>query len=235
LINALGFPTQGMANAAQNLERLRARDGARGKPLLVSVAGLSIPDFLRCHAALEPLADAVELNISSPNTQGLQAFQQPDTLRRLLETINSQRRKPLFVKLPPYTDGPGHQLFLQLARSAREHGLSGLTVANTRPVEAPQLAPGRGGLSGRPLLESTLQMVAEARGEVGRGVAINACGGIGTAQDALRALRAGADTVQLLTALVYRGPSVARRINRGLVRLMERHGCASLGELAAGS
>ncbi|MBI4338829.1 MAG: hypothetical protein HY680_02610, partial [Chloroflexi bacterium] len=37
LINALGFPTQGMANAAQNLERLRARDGARGKPLLVSV------------------------------------------------------------------------------------------------------------------------------------------------------------------------------------------------------
>ena len=74
------------------------------------------------------------------------------------------------------------------------------------------------------MLEDTLRIVADVRSEVGSDVAIHACGGISTTDDAFRALKAGADTVQLLTGLIYRGPGVARNINRGLVKLMERHG-----------
>ncbi|MBI4310813.1 MAG: dihydroorotate dehydrogenase (quinone) [Chloroflexi bacterium] len=232
LVNALGFPSVGMEAAAASLERLRGRLSAPGKPALVSVAGLTQEDFLECHARLEPLVDGVELNISSPNTRGLRVFQEPETLARLLAAVNAQRRKPLFVKLPPSHDPPSHDLFLSLLRVCKAQAVSGLTVANTRPVEAPALAMGRGGLSGPPLLADTLRMVTEARAEVGQGMAINACGGIATAEDALRALRAGADTVQLLTALVYQGPSVARRINRGLARMLDETGRASLGEMA---
>ena len=60
-------------------------------------------------------------------------------------------------------------------------------------------------------------MVAEVGDALSHTVAINACGGIFTGDDALRALddeMAGAMTVQLLTGLIYRGPGIVRRINR---------------------
>ena len=40
----------------------------------------------------------------------------------------------------------------------------------------------------------------------------------------------GASLVQLLTALVYEGPGVVRRINAGLAKLLERDGFASVSE-----
>ena len=230
LINSLGFPSKGMAAAMRNLERLRR---PYPKPIVVSVAGLSLEEFQSCHAALEPLADATELNISSPNTQGIRAFQEPDNFRALLERINSQRTKPLFIKIPPYADSQGRDTALALVRIAREQGVDGITATNTRLVEASQLAMGQGGLSGRSLLEDTVRMVSEVRAEAGDDLTINACGGISTAEDALRVMQAGANTVQLLTGLIYEGPGVARSINRGLVRLMQEQGCASLAELAA--
>ena len=187
LINALGFPSKGMEAAQRNLERLRRKARLRSKPVLVSVAGLSLEEFQACHAALEPLADATELNVSSPNTQGLRVFQEPDAFKRLLEHINAQRDKPLFVKIPPFGDDASRQNVLGLVRIAREMDVDGITAANTRPVAAPQLAMGQGGLSGRMLLEDTVRIVSEVRAEVGSAMSINACGGIFTSEDALRA------------------------------------------------
>ena len=231
LINALGFPGKGLNAAKTRLESLQDRRGSRLEPVVVSVAGLTIGEFLDCRAALQPLCDAIELNISSPNTQGIRVFQEPQHFRDLLSALNGQHSKPLLVKIPPYTDDEGRERVLALVRIAVEQGVSGITAANTRPVEAPRLAMGQGGLSGRALLEDTLRIVADVRSEVGSDVAVHACGGISTADDALRALKAGADTVQLLTGLIYRGPGVARAVNRGLVKRMEQHAVASLGDL----
>jgi dihydroorotate dehydrogenase len=47
-------------------------------------------------------------------------------------------------------------------------------------------------------------------------VAIIGVGGIASAADAREKLDAGADLVQLYTALVYRGPGLAGEIVRGL-------------------
>jgi dihydroorotate dehydrogenase len=73
-----------------------------------------------------------------------------------------------------------------------------------------------------------LRLVSKVRTRVGDGTAINACGGIFTGDDAWRALRAGATTVQLLTGLIYRGPSIAKRMNRELLAIMDREGVDSL-------
>ena len=234
LINALGFPGKGLERAARQLER--ARPALKGTPVAVSISGTAADEIVRCHRRLEPLVDAVELNISSPNTEGLRIFHEPATLAGLLGRINADRTKPLMVKLPPYSapsesepSGEGARAqVLSLVRVCADNGVDGLTVANSRPTRDDRLAVGMGGLSGRAVFPDTLRMVKDVRDEAGSRPAVNACGGIFSGDDAWKALQAGADTVQLYTGIVYEGPSVVRRINRRLLQIMAREGVESL-------
>ena len=212
LINALGFPSEGLRPAVRMLRRLSHRPAR----VMVSIAALEEEETLTCLRELEPHVDALELNISSPNTAGLRRFQEPDALRGLLDLLNSKRRKPLFVKIPPYNDEAGREMVLRLVGVCRSAGATGLTAINTVPVEDSRLAMGRGGLSGAAVLDDMLRVVPEVRAEAGPEMVVNACGGIATPDDAARALAAGADTVQLYTALVFRGPGVVREIVSGL-------------------
>ena len=237
LINALGFPSKGLDFAVRRLERARKALGQT--PVIASVAGVTVEEMVRCHRRLEPLADAVEVNISSPNTAGLRVFQEPVALAELLERLNETRSTPLFVKFPPYaaseaSSSPGGEArdrVLGLARVCRAQGLDGVTVANSQPVQDSRLAVGAGGLSGRAIFTDTLRMVSEIKGEVGDKVAVNACGGIFSGEDAWKAIEAGATTVQVLTGVIYRGPGVAMSINRELLRIIDRQGVASLEPL----
>jgi dihydroorotate dehydrogenase len=219
LINSLGFPSRGLDFAARRLEK--ARDSFGGARVIVSVSGTAVDDIVRCHRRLEPLADAIEVNISSPNTAGLRVFQEPPALAELMGRLNDGRNKPLFVKLPPYPEeGEARDRVMELVKVCVEHGSDALTVANTRPAKDPRLAVGAGGLSGKLIFADMLRMVAEVRAEVGDRLAINACGGIFSGEDAWKALEAGATTVQLLTGLIYRGPGIVKRINEELLLRM---------------
>lgn len=225
LVNSLGFPSKGVEHAARQLEQ--AQPLLDGVPVVASVSGVAADEIIRCHQRLEPLVSAVEVNISSPNTLGLRIFQQPDTLRQLLERLNEGRTRPLFIKLPPYLVTPTigseqKDMVLSLARVCVEQGVEAVTVSNTWPVRDSRLAVGAGGLSGRPVFADMLQMVADIRAEAGSGLAINASGGIFSGEGALAAIQAGATTVQILTGLIYRGPGIARRINEQMLTLMDR-------------
>ena len=101
LINALGFPSQGIDAVEANL---RKRSAA---PLIISVSGLTLNEFVGCYKRASALAQGVELNISSPNTAGLREFHDPGAFRELLERVNLHRKTPLFVKIPPYCDSRG--------------------------------------------------------------------------------------------------------------------------------
>ena len=227
LVNAMGFPSKGAKAIIRNLEKSRERT----RPLILSVAGLTVEEYFQCFRLMEPWADGIELNISSPNTADLRVFQEPEALRQLLERLNDGRRKPLFVKIPPYTNDEERQRVLELVHIARRMEIDGITAANTMPVQEPRLRVGAGGLSGKAIYGDTLRIVAEVRQEVGDSMIINACGGIFTAEDALRALQCGANTVQIFTGLVYEGPTVARAINVGLRRYLNQKGLPSLREL----
>ena len=229
LVNAMGFPNKGLEAAVRRLEHSRERLG--GTPFAVSVSGATADEMVRCHLRLEPLVDAVELNISSPNTAGLKVFHEPPALTELVARVNERRSKPLMVKLPPYPSANGaesgeqaREWGMALAKVCLTEGVDAVTVANSRPVSDARLSTGAGGLSGMPIFEDTIRMVADVRSEVGDRLAINACGGIFTGQDAWKALRAGATTVQLYTGLVYRGPGVVRAINRELLAIMAKEG-----------
>ena len=225
LINAMGFPNMGVEYAVSRLRRDRGR--TEEAPVVVSVSGVTPDEVVACHRAVEPHCDAVEINISSPNTQGIRVFQQPSALADLLDRLNERRSRPLFVKLPPYPpgrpdDNTARKSVLALAGVCDHMDADALTVANTWPARDSRLAVGSGGVSGGVVFGDTLRIVSDIRAEVGPSLAINACGGISNAEEAYAALDAGATTVQLYTGMVYRGPGIAREINSGLAELL-RH------------
>ena len=236
LVNSLGFPGKGVRQAAL---RLSSDSGPARARTIVSVSGETVGEIVACHRELEPLASSIEVNISSPNTAGLRAFHDPSALSELLAAVSEDRNRPLFVKMPPFPaagDGPdsdaNRKQMQALATVCVEHGVDGLTVANTHPVNEPELAVGVGGLSGRLVYHDMLRMVRETRDVVGDSIAINACGGVSSGKNAWDALRAGADTVQILTALVYHGPGVVRSINRQLALMMSLNGVSNVGQIA---
>jgi dihydroorotate dehydrogenase len=208
LVNSLGFPSDGLSGIATRLEKFRPHP----VPIIVSIAALDVEGFLKCHRILEPLVEAIELNISSPNTEGIKRFQEPRQLFELLERINEHREKPIFVKMPPFLDEAGRGNVMEMLRQCVTAGVTGLTAINSIPVIESRLAAGRGGLSGQPIFEDMLSNIRELRREAGQALVINACGGISNGRDAITALEAGADTVQLYTAMVYQGPGVVRNI-----------------------
>jgi dihydroorotate dehydrogenase len=230
LLNSLGFPGKGAEPAAG---RMRRYSGLA--PLVASIAGTEVDEVVACHRLVEPHASAVEVNISSPNTAGLRAFHDPAALTELLAPLVASKHRPIFVKLSPYADAPDERReSMALVRACADAGVDGLTVANSRPVQDARLAVGKGGLGGRPLFNDTLRMVKETRAELGNGpeaMSINACGGIFTGAEALQALKEGATTVQIYTALVYRGPATVGRIKRELLAALDAEGIQSVAEL----
>src|SRR5947207_15292029 len=103
----MGLPNRGAEHAARRL-----RHGRRTSPVIVSLAGEEVDDVVAAHALVEPLADGVELNVSSPSLAWASPQERREHLTRILEALQARRTKPLFVKLPPLGDDPDEVLSL---------------------------------------------------------------------------------------------------------------------------
>lgn len=218
LLNALGFPGEGL-DAAE--KRLRALPAHRRPRVMVSISGTEVDDIAECQRRLQPFVAGIEVNVSSPNTAGLRTFHEPENLERLVSALVAQRERPLFVKLPPWRNDEERSEMMPMAATSLDAGADGLVIANTHPTEDDRLAVGRGGFSGAPLFEDTLRMVKDARTELGNDFALIACGGIGSAEQVWQLMEAGASAVQLYTSFIYEGPGLPGRINSDLLKLMK--------------
>ena len=90
--------------------------------------------------------------------------------------------------------------------------------------------PGGGGLSGAVLREASYRLFSAIAEELFGRCLLVSVGGIDSAAEAYRRIRAGASLVQLYTPLVFHGPRLVGDLHRGLLELLERDGFASLGE-----
>jgi dihydroorotate dehydrogenase len=212
MVNAMGMPNPGAEAAARNLA-----GKARTSPRLVSIADEDVRDAVEAHGMLEPHVDAIELNASCPNVSWGRDRDNERHLAELLKELGARRSKPLVVKLPPFRAGLEREVVLALARIAVEGGADGLTCSNTRPVRDARLSTGEGGLSGRALFDDTLRIVADVAAATHEAVPLAACGGIASPADVLALLNAGATTMQVYTALVFRGPGIVGELTSGLV------------------
>jgi dihydroorotate dehydrogenase len=224
IINRLGFPSAGVAALCARLER-RAYRGVCGINIGKNAATpleRASDDYLACLEAVYPLADYVALNISSPNTAGLRALQQEQHLRPLLERLLESRsrlatrhgrRVPLLVKLSPDLSAEELTATAALLVGLGVDGVIATNTTLTRPQVAglPQAAES-GGLSGPPLRPLAVQAIRTLRAALGARVPLIGVGGIDSPAAAREVLGAGADLIQVYTALVYRGPALVREL-----------------------
>jgi len=227
MVNSLGFPSKGLEAVSGNLQPTANHN----VPVLTSISGLSIEEFCLCYRKLQPLASGIELNISSPNTDGVRAFQQPAKLEELLSALKPLKEKPIFLKLPPYFDENQRRLTMRLVDLCLKYNVEGVTAINTWPWEDERLATGRGGLSGRPLFPHMLRIIRDIRHHAGDKLIINGCGGISSGEEAVEALRSGANTIQLFTGFIYGGPGLMKQICKRILAYMEQQGIDSTSKI----
>ena len=222
LINRMGFPNEGMQAAIERLKQRKYR-GVCGVNIGKGVATPlenAVNDYEACLRAVYCCADYVTINISSPNTKDLRQLQMGEKLATLLTTMvkvrgelarTHQRNVPILVK---FTADMDEADLIDASRMAVASGIDGIIASNTtlqrqgiktRIDEA-------GGLSGPPLFARAVRAVECIRATVGGNYPIIGVGGIASAQDAHAMRAAGADLVQIYTALMYRGPKLIKEI-----------------------
>ena len=168
-------------------------------------------------------ADLFVVNVSCPNSADFAALQSYESMAAILSELVDAGASPLLVKLSPDLS---ESAVADAVSLVNEFDLDGVVATNTtterpRTLESPHQAEA-GGLSGQPIEARATEMVRYVSRRVD--VPVVGVGGVATAEDAYRKLRAGAQLVQLYTGLVYRGPSIARNINRDLLGLLEADG-----------
>lgn len=233
LINRMGFNNDGVVTIARRLKEWREHGQKKADtdpPLIIggNIGKNKITpneeawrDYEFCFERLHPWVDYFVVNVSSPNTPGLRALQEKDSLQKILTLLQQRNRekeiqRPLFLKIAPDLTPAQVDDVITLALEIQ---LDGLVVSNTTISREGLLTDenqvsriGAGGLSGAPLKEKNsllLHYIAErTRGKI----PLIASGGIFTAADAKEKQAAGATLLQVWTGFVYEGPAIAKNI-----------------------
>ena len=240
LVNRMGFNNDGADAVAERLARW-----TRTVPLFVNIGknrdvpleGAAVA-YARCYEKLARYADAMVINVSSPNTPSLRELQRPEHLEKILDAVSAERgagsaeqgaRSGELGAGRSFGDSPRPALpaprsplpptFVKIAPDIDDVLLgeicdvcvkraSGMICTNTTAHE-------QGGLSGAPLMEKSTRVLAKVRERVGAGYPLIGVGGILTPGDVRAKIAAGADLVQLYTGFVYGGPLLPSRLSRG--------------------
>ena len=231
VINRMGFNNDGMEAVAANLAG--PRRGIVGVNIGKNKETADpVTDYVACARRLGPLADYMVVNVSSPNTPGLRALQDPARLAEIVDAVSDALAQacpdgapPLLVKIAPDLTPRDCE---DIARLALEGPVAGLIISNTT-IERPESlkSPSRGesgGLSGKPLFEPSTRLLSLMYGLTAGKLPLIGVGGISSGRDAYEKIRAGASLFQIYTGFVYQGAVLINRIKGELTALLREDG-----------
>ena len=241
VINRYGLNSEGMEAVAKRLEARRGRGGIVGVNLGANKESADrAADYAILARRLAPLADFLTINVSSPNTPGLRDLQAETALDDLVartlaardEVAASGKRTPILIKIAPDLTLPELDGMIAVAR---KRGIDGMIVSNTtiaRPESLRNAAKAEtGGLSGKPLFTASTRILAETFLRVEGQFPLIGVGGVDSAETAFAKIRAGATLVQFYSAMVFKGPGLAKEVKAGLAAQARRAGLPRLTAL----
>ena len=233
IINRFGFNNEGA-------QAIAARLAARPAPYPQGVpVGLNIgankdsadrsADFAQVVRIAGNAADFLTVNVSSPNTEKLRDLQGPEALAALLKSVIEARdalatRPPVFIKIAPDLDDAALADIAAVALAAPVDAIIATNTTLSRDGLTSAHAGEAGGLSGAPLFERSTRILGRLYRETGGQIPLIGVGGIASADQAWQKLRAGASAVQIYSAMIYQGLSVASDIARAIDERLAREG-----------
>ncbi len=237
LINRMGFNNDGAEVIHERMLELLRKGKWPAFPVGVNLGKAKATplenagqDYTALLDTFLDVGDYFVMNISSPNTPGLRELQDKSRLDGLFAAVQARNQlrcrphiRPLLVKVAPDLEWTQLDDVLELCA---KHKIAGIIATNTtlsREALSAQIEE-QGGLSGRPLRKRSTEFIRHIRKATDGKLPIIGVGGIFTAEDAYEKIRAGASLVQVYTGFIYEGPTMVRRINEGLMRLLRRDG-----------
>ena len=243
IINRMGFNNEGHEAVFERLEKQNKQHK------ISNIIGVNIgankdsDDFIADYVLgvkkFAQIADYLTINISSPNTKGLRNLQSYEALKRLLDETLAERSRakihvPILLKIAPDLE----EIELdEIAKLVLNSDLDGLIISNTTitrdSVKGLENNNEMGGLSGKPLFNLSTKKLAQMRLRVGNDLPIIGVGGIHSSASAIAKLNAGANAIQLYSALVYSGMELLDEIKTGLVKEVRIKGHDNINSLTA--
>ena len=229
LVNRMGFNNEGVEAAVTRLKKRKTKvliGGNIGKNKLTPNE-LANEDYYKAFNALYEYVDYFVVNVSSPNTPNLRALQDKEPLTALLKMLKDEmatkpNHKPILLKIAPdLTDSQLDDIIAIVA----EVKIEGIIAANTtidrsklKSDKAEVDAIGAGGLSGKPVRARSTEVIAYLHQKSNGAFPIIGVGGIYTAEDAIEKMKAGASLVQVYSGFIYEGPSMVKKICKGILK-----------------
>lgn len=228
LWNQMGFPSAGAEDVYHNLKDYKKNSSL---PVFMNIGKnktteneFASADYVSLLEKFYGVADAFVVNISSPNTQGLRDLAKTENLKKFLEPIieartnllgNMGTEKPILLKLSPDLESDDLKSVID---TCMEKKLDGFVLTNTTlQRKTIKSFPQTGGISGKPLQDQSkksLQIVCNHLGKEKSNYLIISVGGVMTPEDVFERIEAGADLVEIYTALVFQGPGFFKEVAR---------------------
>lgn len=197
----------------------------------------AIADYFKAYRAFAGIGDYVTINISCPNAFGGEPFTDSEKLEKLLRKIFSvPKTKPVFLKLSPDLAPLQIDKILAVADKFPVDGFvcTNLTKNRHNKDILDQNLPERGGISGKvvgKLSDSLIRYIyGKTKDSPKKPLIIIGVGGVSSAEDAYRKIKAGASLIELITGMIFEGPQLMSDINMGLVKLLEADGYKNISE-----
>lgn len=249
IVNRMGFNNPGAEAVAEELTHWRTIERWPAHPVGINLGKSKITplsqapdDYANSFRTLWSLADFFVVNVSSPNTPNLRKLQDKSALDEILAAIQQvnatsakdTKPKPILVKVAPDLTFDALAEILQLVS---ERNLAGLVATNTtisRPESNDPLVQKvyaeTGGLSGKPVRERSTEVIRHLYRQSQGKVPIIGVGGIFTVEDAWEKIAAGASLIQLYTGFIYEGPTLPKRIVKGLAEKLRERGMKNISQ-----
>lgn len=196
-------------------------------------------DYVRSFVELHGYADYITLNVSCPNVAACDMFSQISFIEELAGKIRktmdqNKVQKDIYIKISPHHSEADLDRIISACLSKNFTGIIATNLVKNRATVAPNSSAKElnhpGGISGRLLQNQSDATVKYLYQKSAGQLQIIGLGGIFTAEDAYRKIKLGASAVQIITGFIYGGPLVIKKINDGLIKLLERDGLKNIAE-----
>ena len=231
--NAMGFNNKGSHYMLQRLKKLYFFDYPLGINIgknKLTPENEALDDYEKLFKAFKNYGDYIVINISSPNTPGLRDLQNESFIKAIFAMAKEITSQPILLKIAPDMEA---QDAIDLCNVAVEAGAAGIIATNTTIDYSLTDSPEKqdfGGISGALLTEKSYELFRAIGKELYGKTLLISVGGIDSAEEAYRRIKAGASLVQVYSMLVYRGPALITEINEGLIKLLQKDGYKHISE-----